>query len=713
MATTHGFICYARDDLAMVSELRTNLAAVEEDYGVTFWQDRDLRGGDIWNEEIAQAIGRASIFLLLLSPAWRASAYIRKHERPAIQARDGCLVVPVILKRGEWATVIGKLHAVPSDGRVKAIADWERPDHGFAAATAEIGAAVQKFLGRGPFVQTWSKVFAAEQPDPGGPVWRTDGSRLALVEEGDQSDRIVASDAVTGTLHRSVQERTAALRDRIRREANRIGSGWKSLTDAARDFAAEIGRDTADIVPHIGAVWRAYDDLQSCWQRHLERIDGAESLDEPLPAEIARDLGDLIRHAAPFVHQFPTGVALDADAPPVGDALADSVAAFLDAAEGEELIPLAATKLLHDALRKRDSGKAGHYAAVGGHNLLVKICGVLAAANVRPADDATLLGRAKRTLTEIGDRLQPILARFPEPFREAFTEAVTAHWVAASPAVVRRGPKPGTVERDGPLYPEMVLLPEGEFVQGVPDAEEEREKFSEQRRGWAAPCHRVMIPEPFWMATYPVTRGAFAVFVAETGRDMGNSAWTFERGWKLVREYKERPNRGWRNPGFRQTDRHPVVCVSHDDAVAYTEWLSRRTGNAYRLPSESEWEYAARAGTTTARYWGDGFGGAARYAWSGQTTGTAPVDSARLPNDFGLHDMLGNVWEWCADSWHGNYQGAPDDGSAWGINGNDGRCVLRGGSWSYNPRNVRAGVRSIIDRGSRNNYAGFRLSRTL
>jgi len=169
----------------------------------------------------------------------------------------------------------------------------------------------------------------------------------------------------------------------------------------------------------------------------------------------------------------------------------------------------------------------------------------------------------------------------------------------------------------------------------------------------------------------------------------------------------------WRNPYFSQTDNEPVVCVSWNDAIAYTEWLTQQTGKHYRLPSESEWEYAARASTKTSRYWGNNPDDACRYAnihdntsikekgysWEHHhkcTDGyvkTAPVGKFRA-NGFGLYDTIGNVWEWVADGWHKDYTNAPNDGGIWEKDADKGRRVLlRGGSWDNFPSNARAAVR--------------------
>ncbi len=208
-------------------------------------------------------------------------------------------------------------------------------------------------------------------------------------------------------------------------------------------------------------------------------------------------------------------------------------------------------------------------------------------------------------------------------------------------------PPPATVIRDGLELPEMELIPPGRFIMGIPKEESARERTIDDD---ARPQHEVTFRQGFYLAKYPVTRAGFAAFVADSGYTGAGSDWL--------------------HSGFEQTDRDPVVNVSVIDAEAYVEWLSDKTGSAYRLPSEAEWEYAARAGTTTARFWGNGWDEAPAYLNTG-SRGTSPVGSFK-PNGFGLCDMLGNVWEWTADRWHDDYRGAPNDGSAW-TTGSEGR----------------------------------------
>jgi formylglycine-generating enzyme required for sulfatase activity len=178
----------------------------------------------------------------------------------------------------------------------------------------------------------------------------------------------------------------------------------------------------------------------------------------------------------------------------------------------------------------------------------------------------------------------------------------------------------------------------------------------------------------------------------------------------------------WNAPGFAQTDEHPVVAVSWYDVQKYLSWLTAKTGQLYRLPSEAEWEYACRAGTHTAFSFGEDIS-TERANYDGNFTynngvkgefrqGTTRVDAFQ-PNPWGLFDMHGNVWEWTQDVVHENYEGAPSDGSAWEQGGDPARRVLRGGSWLYQPRYLRSALRNGYSAVLANDIVGFRVARKL
>ena len=271
--------------------------------------------------------------------------------------------------------------------------------------------------------------------------------------------------------------------------------------------------------------------------------------------------------------------------------------------------------------------------------------------------------------------------------------------------------------------PEMMVIPAGRFMMGAAAGEEAREGLAEGFRHRSEPQHAVEIKR-FSAGKFEVTRGQYRVFAAATARGSdGCFVWTGGG-------FEQDPAKDWRNPGYAQDDRHPVACVSWDDASAYAGWLSKRTGKDYRLLTEAEWEYAARAGTTTARFWSDtgmascDYANGADLTTAGEAPGadtwavancddryayTAPVGSYRA-NSFGLYDMLGNVEEWTQDCWHPNYGGAPTDGRAW-ISGNCYRRAVRGGSWDDAPVGLRAAYRVGSPTVIRVYRRGFRVAR--
>ena len=246
--------------------------------------------------------------------------------------------------------------------------------------------------------------------------------------------------------------------------------------------------------------------------------------------------------------------------------------------------------------------------------------------------------------------------------------------------------------KDGTPGPEMVSLPGGSFQMGSPRTEAGRDDDE-------GPQHRVSL-QPFAISRTEVSFADYDRFAAATGR---------------------------RKPDDRQWGRgtQPVINVDWQDAKAYAQWLSQQTGKNYRLPTEAEWEYAARAGTTTAFWTGNcidtdkaNYDGTIDYAGCGAKTGkdrqrTVPVGS--LPaNPWGLYEMAGNVWEWTEDCWHDNYQNAPTDGSAWSndAGGDCARRVLRGGSWFSIPLYLRSANRDGVIAGGAIVGVGIRLART-
>jgi formylglycine-generating enzyme required for sulfatase activity len=244
------------------------------------------------------------------------------------------------------------------------------------------------------------------------------------------------------------------------------------------------------------------------------------------------------------------------------------------------------------------------------------------------------------------------------------------------------------------------LIQPGTFMMGSPESEAGRD--SDERQ------HQVTLTQPFYMGVYPVTVGDFKRFVDKVGyKTEGERDGKGAYGW-TGKEWKKDAKITWRNPGFTQTDQDPVVCVSWNDAQSYCQWLSEVEGKSYRLPTESEWEYGCRAGSSTAYCFGDGEARLGEYAWydSNSERRTHAVGQKK-PNAWGLYDMHGNVWEWCSD-WHGEYpRGAVTDptGASTGS-----YRVFRGGSWCNGAALCRSALRSWYVPSDRFNGLGFRLA---
>ena len=267
----------------------------------------------------------------------------------------------------------------------------------------------------------------------------------------------------------------------------------------------------------------------------------------------------------------------------------------------------------------------------------------------------------------------------------------------------------------------LVLIPAGKFLMGSPKDEKGRDENEAQ--------HEVEITKPFYLGTYTVTLGQFRAFVKAAGyqteaENDGQGGWGYNAKTKDFEGLK--PDYNWKNPGFEQTDDHPVVNVTWNDAVAFCDWLSNKEGKTYRLPTEAEWEYSCRAGTKTRFYSGDDDDSLKAVAniadasfkekypagnwaasWDDGYPFTAPAGKFK-PNAFGLYDMHGNVWQWCGDRYGEDYyknspRQDPQGPGAGAIR------VVRGNSFFRDARRCRSAHRNGVEPLARYSDVGFRV----
>lgn len=289
--------------------------------------------------------------------------------------------------------------------------------------------------------------------------------------------------------------------------------------------------------------------------------------------------------------------------------------------------------------------------------------------------------------------------------------------------------------RDCADCPAMAWVRAGTFDMGSEPDEPRRLGLPDYWGLRESPRHRVSIARRFALGRTEITRAEFARFVADTGYSPAPGCWHYVGSEWLFDE-----KRSWRDPGFEQQDDHPATCVNWLDAMAYVDWLSARSGHRYRLPSEAEWEYAARAGTRTAFAFGDDPAGACRYVnlgdrrtrerfgwdrtrmkadlhfdWKGEDcddghAATAPV-RALAPNGFGFWGLGGNANEWVADCWHDDYSAGPVGGRARTLSGDCGVRAMRGQGWSAVAASVRPAFRMKMVATDRRFTFGFRVAR--
>lgn len=332
-------------------------------------------------------------------------------------------------------------------------------------------------------------------------------------------------------------------------------------------------------------------------------------------------------------------------------------------------------------------------------------------------------GTLERTMLRVQERVREATQGDADGAQEPDIRARLHHEVslALSPPGDSMDPKPPAgapvTFRDCTECPIMVQIPPGSFLMGSPE-EEAHHRPSE------GPVHEVHITSAFAASQFPITRGQWRQYLTATGRTASTGCYGFNH---TLGQWARTPEYSWSDPGFRQEDSHPAVCITWTEAQEYTAWLTQKTGHHYRLLSEAEYEYLERAGNPTAFPWGsegqctqvNGADAVAQTRFPSWTDAahcsdgylfTSPVDHFPA-NAFGLYDIAGNVRSWTQDCYHPTYQDAPTDGSPW----ESGDCslrVLRGGAWDSRPETLRVARRLWEQATGSTDSTGLRVART-
>jgi formylglycine-generating enzyme required for sulfatase activity len=660
------FVSYSHDDYSDFKILQKQLRQIELGTGFHFWCDERIEAGYDWDAAILDQIRASSVFLLLASPNYFAAKYVGRELRAIQQSQriDDALLIPVILAPCDWEDLLKVPQAVPvgDKRRVIPISKWRPREDGFNAAREQIKATLaHKFnLKSVPLIGSVS-----------APMSLTEKGLVELRRE------LRAMNIVAGTVAADSRINQPDIMERLKTVA--------SLGERLADSVAAVPE--ADLLGHLYA-------LMNIIERHpLTDID--PDSDEPMAQRLrARDgLGNIKLS----VDKAIAAARLAGFRPPASENDYEKLKFTPRSKVGEKAIDeidrqldrvAADAETLRGAAREQTNELPREMA----NNLADRVTVQVGLAKLELAGDSHIdVGAVRRDIENI-ERLSESFARTAAAMRHLLArsaqEAAGALNSSASIALsmLRRmigrllgrppaQPRPGDLLRDAPFAPELVVVPAGSFLMGSPKGE-----GSDSER----PQHEVTIAGPFAVSRFAVTFDEWDAAYKHGGvkHNPGDDGW----------------GRG----------RRPVINVSWEDAIAYVGWLTRETGKSYRLLSEAEWEYCCRAGTATQYSFGDKIG-KRQAQFSEQRTAEVGGFPA---NGWGLHDMHGNVWEWCADHWHNDYTGSPpSDGSVW--KGDDSTRVLRGGSWDGNPQDLRSANRLRVQPDYRSYIVGFRVARTL
>ena len=472
-----GFISYAHDDVAFLERFRVHLKAVEEAFGVTFWSDESLRAGHHWNDTIRDEINQADVFVLLVSPSWIASPFIRDEERPAINARCAAikgLIVPVVLMPCDWEHVVGSLQIAPIEGRRPLpVTKWDYLDHGFDAARVQIHAAIRDHFHVTDARNPDTDVLVGLPPEHPGPVVIERDDRLDLDLSGDAADIAATKNAITRQLHAPNRQKALDLVEMLVKAGNHLDPSWDRFVVAAKDLCAALDRPIEDIPAHLGTVWEASVRVASFLLRDKLLREAGSTDPAPLPDDIHELFDDTVGSVAPWVRRFPGARELDDDRGAFltkPELFARSVRVIRHAIASHLLTPAAAQTLQNtiETASQADpvqAAKAGTFSMKAARGLLTRGASyaagfVAGAVSSGYATESPLIQRIGRFLAGVETDGIALVADLPRDIQHGmartFERAAKPGFPGASEAEATAAPLPG-----GDRTPEAFVPPDG------------------------------------------------------------------------------------------------------------------------------------------------------------------------------------------------------------------------------------------------------------
>ena len=656
------FFSYSHKDEALRDKLATHLSNLEWQGVISSWHDRKLVAGTEWDGEIKSQLDSAGIILLLISPDFIASQYCRDVEIPqAIRRHEAreAYVVPVILRPFDWNDApFAKLQAFPKDA--KPVTTWANQDEAFVSVTQGIRAAAKIFL---------------------------ESQKQKLEQKGAVIRRYVQKvDEILSNGEISIIERDTLdeLRDELGLSAEEAQQFEALAREPYKKYGENLDRYRQTLIKVIDQGLYPFSaktqkDLE-LRQRDLGlKADDVERIEQPILTDAKANYEKRLQSEEVKRQQLK----LEAEN------LKQLERQQQEVRERQRQAEVEAENLKQLEQHQQEARERQRQAEIEAENLEQR---------QRPLERETEQSQqqqqkeakqqdqwAKRSST--AEHIQSRVKTQPYEF-----EVVTVNAQAKEISRSRKQVEVFALDLGNSVLLDMVSVPEGEFLMGSPKDTPKAEKTEQ-------PQHSVMI-QPFFIGRFLVTQAQ----------------------WRAVVDLPRVNLHLNPEPASFKGDNRPIEQISWYEAVEFCDRLSRKTGHIYRLPSEAEWEYACRAGTSTSFFFGEALpetlakfnsGNAVTFFTNALLNATCDVGSFKAANNFGLHDVHGNVWEWCADHWHDNYETAPSDGQAWLSADESQSRVLRGGSWDYNARSCRSASRIRYTPIMRLNVIGFRVAMTI